>query len=163
MRALLLTRATPAFEAASVWMAARSRREQVLIAVGGGFVAVVLLWLLILRPLLDMRETSIARIAAYEQVMVRVRTGGPPTGPAAPPLSGPLEQAIPTQAAAFGIVPASVTPEGEAAVVTLAEARYDSVVPWLAGLEASGATLSSVRIDRGTQPGAVNVTVRIDP
>ena len=47
--------------------------------------------------------------------------------------------------------------------MTVTEARYDSVVPWLAGLEAAGATLSSVRIDRGSQPGAVNVSVRVQP
>ena len=49
------------------------------------------------------------------------------------------------------------------ATVTVTEARYDSVIPWLAGLEASGATLSSVRIDRGSQAGAVNVSVRVQP
>ncbi|AQR62275.1 hypothetical protein BZG35_11940 [Brevundimonas sp. LM2] len=159
---LLLTRASPALDSATAWYAGRSRREQVLLAALGGFLTVALLWVLVLRPLLDARATAISRIAAYETVMVRVRTAGP-IGATTAALSGPLETAIPAQAATFGIIPASVTPDGDAATVTLTEARYDSVVPWLAGLEASGATLSSVRIDRGSQAGAVNVSVRVQP
>ncbi|QTN20487.1 type II secretion system protein M [Brevundimonas sp. AJA228-03] len=159
---VLLNRASPALDAATAWYAGRSRREQILLAVLGGLLTVAVLWLLILRPLLDARATAIDRIAAYETVMVRIRTAGP-IAPTAASLSGPLETAIPAQAATFGIIPASVTPDGDAATVTVTEARYDSVIPWLAGLEASGATLSSVRIDRGSQAGAVNVSVRVQP
>ena len=159
---VILNRASLTLDAATDWYAGRSRREQILLAVLGGFLTVAVLWLLILQPLLDARATAIGRIAAYENVMVRVRTAGP-VGATAAGLSGPLETAIPAQAATFGIIPASVTPDGDAATVTLSEARYDSVVPWLAGLEASGATLSSVRIDRGSQPGVVNVSVRVQP
>ena len=159
---VLLNRASPALDAATTWYAGRSRREQILLAVLGGFLTVAVLWLLILQPLLDARAAAIGRIAAYETVMVRVRTAGQ-VGPTTAALSGPLATAIPAQAATFGIIPASVTPDGDAATVTVTEARYDSVIPWLAGLEASGATLSSVRIDRGSQPGAVNVSVRVQP
>ncbi len=156
---IILGRASPALSVASAWMAGRSRREQILLAVLGGFLVVALLWLAILRPLLDARAAAIGRIAAYETVMVRVRTAGP-LGPSAQPLTGPLASAIPTQAATFGVIP-TVTADGDAAEVTVADARYDSVVPWLAGLEAAGATLSSVRIDRGSQPGVVNVSLRV--
>jgi general secretion pathway protein M len=148
-------------DVAAVWYAGRSRREQVLLAGLALLLALTVLWLLILRPLLDARASAIGRIADYEKVMVRIRTAGPMAASAG--LSGPLETAIPAQAATFGIIPASVTPEGDAATVTVTDARYDSVIPWLAGLEGSGATLSSVRIDRGSQAGAVNVSVRVQP
>jgi len=157
----LLERASPAFASAAGWMAGRSRREQILLAVLGGFLVVAALWLLILRPLLDARATAVGRIAAYETVMVRVRTAGA-TGPVAQLLTGPLETAIPTQAASFGVIP-TVTTDGDAVAVTVTEARYDNLAPWLAALEASGASLSSVRIERGSQPGAVNLTLRVEP
>lgn len=161
MRApVLLTRASPALDAAAAWYAGRSRREQILLAGLGVLLAGAVLWLVILRPLLDARAASVARIAAYEEVMVRVRTAGPP-GPMVAGLDGPLETAIPTQAATFGVVP-TVTMDGEAATVTISEGRYDSLIPWLSALEASGAVLSSVELQRGTQPGAVNATLRVE-
>ncbi|WP_029417997.1 type II secretion system protein GspM [Brevundimonas bacteroides] len=161
MRApVLLTRASPAIDSAAAWYAARSRREQILLAGLGGLLAGAVLWLLILRPLLDARTASVARIAAYEEVMVRVRTAGPP-GPMVAGLDGPLDTAIPTQAATFGVVP-TVAMDGEAATVTVSEGRYDSLIPWLSALEASGAVLSSVELQRGSQPGAVNATLRVE-
>ena len=161
MRApVILTRSSPAIDNAAVWDGARARREQILLAGLGVLLAGAVLWLLILRPLLDARAASVARIAAYEDVMVRVRTAGPP-GPMVAGLDGPLETAIPTQAATFGIVP-TVAMDGEAATVTVSEGRYDSLIPWLSALEASGATLSSVELQRGSQPGAVNATLRVE-
>ncbi len=147
---------SPALDSAAAWMASRSRREQVLIAGLGGFLLIAAVWLLILRPLIDARGTAISRIAAYEQVMVDVRAAGA-LGAPAPALSGPLETAIPAQASTFGITPA-VTPDGD---VSVTGARYDSVISWLAALEASGATLSAVEIRRGAADGVVGVTLSV--
>lgn len=150
---------SPAFAAAAGWMAARSRREQVMIAVLGGLVLIAVLWLAILRPLLDARATAVTRITAYEQVMVDIRTAGA-IQPQAAPLSGPLQGAIPAQAATFGIAP-TVTGDDATAEVSATGARYDAVIPWLAALEGSGATLSSVQIRRGASEGLVDVSLRV--
>lgn len=155
----LLDRATPAFAAAADWMAGRSRREQILLTGLGGLLLVAGLWLLILQPLLDASAAAVSRIAAYETLMVRVRTAGS-IGPAVQPLAGPLETALPAQAATFGVTP-TVTADGQGVAVTLTEARYDSVIAWLAALEASGADLSSVRMERGAQPGVVNASLSV--
>lgn len=156
---VLLDRAAPAFAFAAGWMAGRSRREQILLAVLGGFLVVAGLWLLILQPLLDARAMAVSRIAAYETLMVRVRTAGS-VGPAVQPLSGPLEAALPAQAAPFGVTP-TVAADGDGVTVKVTEARYDSVVAWLAALESSGGVLSSVRIERGAEPGVVNATLSV--
>ncbi len=149
----------PALDNAAAWMASRSRREQALIAFLGGVLVIAILWLVILRPLFDARATAIGRIAAYEQVMVDVRTAGGVVAPATS-LSGPLQTAIPLQAATFGIVP-TITGDDTTAEVSVTGARYDAVIPWLAALEASGATLSSVNIRRGASEGVVDVTLRV--
>jgi general secretion pathway protein M len=151
---------SPAFDQAAVWMAGRSRREQIMIAFLGGLIVVALLWLAVLRPLLDARQTAIGRIAAYEQVMVDVRAAGGVVAAPTSSLSGPLQAAIPTHAAAFGIIP-TVTGDDTTAEVSVTAARYDAVIPWLASLEASGATLSSVNIRRGASDGVVDVTLGI--
>ncbi|WP_425992509.1 type II secretion system protein GspM [Brevundimonas sp. TWP2-3-2] len=150
---------SPALDNAAAWMMSRSRREQAMIAFLGGLIVIAIVWLAILRPLLDARATAIGRIAAYEQVMVDVRTAGGMVGPTAS-LSGPLQTAIPTQAATFGIVP-TLTGDDSSAEVSVTGARYDAVIPWLAALEASGATLSSVNIRRGASEGVVDVTLRV--
>jgi general secretion pathway protein M len=157
---VLMTRPVPGLDAAAAWYAARSQREQILLAGLGVLLAGTVLWLLMLRPLLEARTASVARIAAYEEVMVRVRTAGPP-GPMVAGLDGPLETAIPNQAATFGVVP-TVTMDGDVATVTVSEGRYDSLIPWLSSLETSGANLSSVELQRGSQPGAVNATLRVE-
>ena len=149
----------PALDNAAVWMASRSRREQAMIAFLGGLIVIAIVWLAILRPLLDARATAIGRISAYEQVMVDVRASGGVVAPTAV-LSGPLQQAIPVQAATFGIVP-TITGDDSSAEVSVTGARYDAVIPWLAALEASGATLSSVNIRRGASEGVVDVTLRV--
>lgn len=151
---------SPALDGAAAWMAARSRREQVMIAFLGGLIVIAVVWLAVLRPLLDARTAAIGRIAAYEQVMVDVRTAGGAVATPASTLSGPLQEAIPVQAATFGIVP-TVTGDAGSAEVSVTGARYDAVIPWLAALEASGATLSSVTIRRGASEGVVDVTLRV--
>ncbi|MFC5346168.1 type II secretion system protein GspM [Brevundimonas staleyi] len=151
---------SPAFDQAAVWMAGRSRREQIMIAFLGGLIVVAVLWLGVIRPLLDARQTAIGRIAAYEQVMVDVRAAGGVVPTSNSGLSGPLQAAIPTHAAAFGIIP-TVTGDDTTAEVSVTGARYDAVIPWLASLEASGATLSSVNIRRGASDGVVDVTLGI--
>ena len=150
---------SPALDSAAVWMASRSRREQAMIAFLGGLILIAVVWLAILRPLLDARATAVGRIAAYEQVMVDVRTAGGMVATTAS-LSGPLQTAIPLQAATFGIVP-TITGDDSSAEVTVTGARYDAIIPWLAALEASGATLSSVNIRRGASEGVVDVTLRV--
>lgn len=151
---------SPALDSAAAWMASRSRREQVMIAFLGGLTVIAVVWLAILRPLLDARATAIGRITAYEQVMVDVRSSGGVVATPTSTLSGPLQEAIPVQAATFGIVP-TVTGDDASAEVAVAGARYDAVIPWLASLEASGATLSSVTIRRGASEGVVDVTLRV--
>ena len=150
---------SPALDIAAAWMASRSRREQAMIAFLGGLIVIAVVWLALLRPLLGARATAIGRIAAYEQVMVDVRTAGGVVGPTAP-LSGPLQESLPVQAATFGIVP-TITGDDGSADVSVTGARYDAVIPWLAALEASGATLSSVNIRRGASEGVVDVTLRV--
>lgn len=150
---------SPALDNAAAWLASRSRREQALIAFLGGVLVIAIVWLAILRPLFEARATAVGRIAAYEQVMVDVRTAGGVVAPTTS-LSGPLPTAIPVQAATFGIVP-TVTGDESSAEVSVTGARYDAVIPWLAALEASGATLSSVNIRRGASEGVVDVTLRV--
>ena len=49
---------SPALDNAAAWMASRSRREQAMIAFLGGLIVIAIVWLAILRPLLDAGASS---------------------------------------------------------------------------------------------------------
>jgi general secretion pathway protein M len=157
---MTLATASPAVAAAFAWTRERSRREQVLIAFFSGFVLLTLFWFAILRPLLGVREDSIARIAAYESIKSRVANAGPITPGMALP-DGPLESVIVIQSAPFGIIPANIAIEGDGVALTLNAARYDSVIPWLGALEGSGLVISELRMTRAAAEGTVDATMTV--
>ena len=156
-----LARTTPAMQAALAWGRERSRREQILIAFFGGFLALTLFWFAIPRPLLEARATALSRIETYETIKARVAAAGPGAASRVAPASGPIESVITARAAQFGLSPSVERADG-GLVVTVSDARYDSVIPWLAALEGEqGAVLSRVRMERGATPGVVNLEFRI--
>ena len=159
-RPLTQATASPAMAAAVAWTRERSRREQVLIAFFGGFLILTLFWFAILRPLLGVREASIARIAAYESIKTRVANAGP-LAPGMVLPDGPLESVIVIQSAPFGVTPTGIVVEGDGVVVTLTGARYDSVIPWLASLEGSGLVIGELRMTRAAGEGTVDATMTV--
>lgn len=160
-RLVIVERVTPAVSAAAVWMRQRSRREQVLIAFFGGFVLLTLFWFAAPRPLLEARSSAMARIATYESIKARVAAAG--AGPVVAPLpDGPVETALSIQASTFALTPASVARQGGDIVIAINDARYDSVVPWLAALEGGGAVaVTAVKMQSRPVPGMVNVELRV--
>lgn len=152
---------SPALASAIDWTQARSRREQAMIAFLGGLLIVLVLWFGILRPLLEMRQTAIDRIAAYEAIQTRLASGPVvATGTALP--DGPLESVLASQSAGFGITPTGIAPEGDKARVTLTAVRYDALVPWLAALEGSGQIIvEQLRVSRAATEGTVDATMTV--
>ena len=159
-RRVLVERVTPAM-AAAVWMRERSRREQVLIAFFGGFVLLTLFWFAVPRPLLEARSNAMARIETYEAIKARVSNAG--AGAVVAPLpDGPVETTLAIQASTFALTPSSLTRQGGDIVIALNDARYDSVVPWLAALEGGGAvSITEVKMQSRPVPGMVNVELRV--
>lgn len=158
MTRTLLHRARPAYEAAAVWVRERSRREQALLAFFGGLLAVMLFWFALVQPLLLARSSAIARVDAYETIKARLGSGGTVSPMAA---TERLDGAVRSRALTFGLTPASAQMEGRDVVVTLTDARFDSVAPWLAALESTdGLMLSEVDIQRRAGPGMVSVQLR---
>ncbi len=154
-------RASPAVANAVAWTRERSRREQIMIAFLGGLVLATLFWFAIPRPLLEARADAIDRITAYENIKARVALGG--AGAVVAPLpEGPLESAIAVHASTFGITPTNMAVDGDDVRVTLTAARYDSVVPWLSALEATGqASIAEARMTKGQAEGMVDVAMTV--
>ena len=97
----------------SAWWATRSIREQRLLAVMFGLIALVLVWLLVIRPLGDALDRAKQRhntaVLALAEARARSNPGGARTG-ATPPL--PLDALISRTAADAGFTAARVTGGG---------------------------------------------------
>ena len=129
----------------NAWWATRSTREQRLLLVMFGLIALVLLWLLVVRPLGDALDRAKQRhntaVLALAEARARgnpsgARTGGTPTLP--------LDALVSRTAADAGFTAARVTGGGPTmARLTLDAARPQALFGWIATLEAQG-----VRVER---------------
>ena len=131
----------------SAWWATRSTREQRLLAVMFGLIALVLIWLLVIRPLGDAfdraKQRHNAAVLALAEARARSNPGGTRTG-ATPPL--PLDALVSRTAADAGFTAARVTGGGPAtARLTLDAARPQALFGWIARLEAQGVTIERLQ------------------
>lgn len=158
--AVVRARALPAVERANVWLADRSERERLLLIVLAILGIAAIGWYGIIQPLLTARQTAFARIELYEGLQARLRAT--PTGVAPVPgavlNSGPLDQAVRLAAAEHALT-ASVTGDAGRTSVTIASARFDSVVPFVRALESSGVVVDDLRMEAAGQPGLINLTL----
>ena len=101
------TRAAPAVERANAWLAERWAREGVMLAGLAALGLVVAGWYGVVRPLLEARQTAIARIELYETLQARLRAA--PAGTAASPTRVIVPPVIRTDPANPGLPVPSMT------------------------------------------------------
>jgi len=126
----------------ALWLA-RSPRERWLLGVMLALVALVLAWLLILRPLGDMLSAARQRHGEAVEALAEARTRAAAIGgleknrPAA--LAGPIDSAVAAAASAAGFQLSALQPEGPGRVsLAIAAARPQALFGWIAQLEAQG-------------------------
>jgi general secretion pathway protein M len=124
------------------WWRGRTIREQRLLLVMFGLVAVVLLWLLIVRPLGDALSRARERYAdaalelAEARAQARLIGQLESNGPAS--LAEPIDALINRSAAEAGFPVARLDREGEAqATLVLASVRPQAFFGWLAQMESN--------------------------
>lgn len=144
------------------WWRERSAREQVLLAVMGALLALVLAWLLIARPLAALIASAEAREAAAAEALGAARAradraalaGG--AAVASAPL--PIDSLIARTATDAGFATARVTARGPArAHLTIEAARPQALFAWLADLQARGIVVEALRAEAGADR-----TVRVE-
>lgn len=123
-----------------LWWGERSPRERGLVAIMAGLAALVIGWLLIIRPLGDQLDAAKTRYAAATALLAEARAredaagGGPASAPGMPVDS--LLGAAATQA---GFTNARVAAQGPMrATVTIDAARPEALFAWLGQLEHRG-------------------------
>ena len=121
------------------WWSERSRREQRLIQVMLGLAVVVLGWLLVVRPLLDMRDAAKERHAAAVVMLGEARARATPGAAPGAPAAGPVDALVARTANEAGFTNARITSQGsERASVAVDAARPQVLFGWVARLEQSG-------------------------
>jgi len=121
------------------WWSERSLREQRLIQVMLGLAIIVLGWLLVVRPLMDMRDAAKERHAAAVVALGEARSRALPGATPGAPAAGPVDALVARTANEAGFTNARITSQGaERASVAVDSARPQVLFGWVARLEASG-------------------------
>ena len=121
------------------WWSLRTTREQRMLLAMAAAIAIVLAWLLIVRPLDDALADARARHAravldraraqAQADEIALLQRGGPP------PIQGVLATAIGQKANEAGFAKARVTPDGKRVAIAIEAAKAQAVFGWIADLE----------------------------
>lgn len=133
-------------ETLRAWWITRSTREQRLLLVMFALVGVVLIWLLVLRPLADLRADAEQRhgeaVTALAEARARTALSSAPT--ATPPL--PIDSLLARTSSDAGFPNARIVAQSPAqASITIEAGRPQAVFGWVRGLEAQGVVVQSLR------------------
>jgi general secretion pathway protein M len=134
----------------AAWWQLRSEREQRLLFVMFGLIALVLIWLLVIRPLSDALDSVRSRhgdaVTALAEARARAATGArsPATSAASVPL--PVDAFIGRTASEAGFTGARITAQGPArASIAIDAARPQAFFAWVRLLEQSGLAVETLQ------------------
>jgi general secretion pathway protein M len=126
----------------SAWWLERSRRERRMLLLLGALFAIVLAWLLVVRPLGDRLAAARERHNEAVIALAEARSAAAAIGrlekarPA--PLAGPIEQAVAQSAGAAGFQLSRIQAEGpNKATLSIEAARPQALFGWVSEMEAS--------------------------
>ena len=132
----------------ALWLA-RTARERWLLAVMLALVALVLVWLLVLRPLSDMLSAARQRHGEAVAALAEARSQAAAIAaleknrPTA--FAGPIDTAVAASASQAGFQLSGLQPEGAGRVsLAIGAAKPQALFGWIAGLEAQGYIVQSL-------------------
>ena len=162
MKIIRITR-PPALEGAIArfdgWWGARSRREQLLLAVMAVLLGGVVMVYGVVKPIQAARAQAVADIFTYETLSARIRAAGSLTPGRAPQRTGSPDAIVTGAAVAAGLT-ANAQPIPGGVRATVADGTYEAVLAWLADIgSTSRLAVRRVSIQRRPQPGRVSATV----
>lgn len=131
---------------APFWWQARSPRERGLLLVMVGLAALVLGWLVVIRPLSDALDAAKTRHndAAVALAEARARAAVPGAAGAISPL--PADSLVGRTASEAGFTGARIAAQGPArATIAIDAARPQALFAWIVRLEASGLAVERLR------------------
>jgi general secretion pathway protein M len=129
------------------WWDARSARERWLVGAMLVLAAILLVWLLIVRPLADALDAAKMRHGDAAVALALARARAQPAPTSAPEAAGPIESIIARTAGAAGFPGARVAASGPGrASVSLDAARPQALFGWIAQMEQAGLVVERLRV-----------------
>lgn len=133
-----------------LWLA-RTARERWLLGVMLALVALVLVWLLVLRPLADMLSAARQRhgeaVAALADARSQAAAIGALERSRPAPFAGPIEVAVAAAASEAGFQLSGLQPQGQGRVsLAIGAAKPQALFGWIAALEAQGYIVQSLSV-----------------
>ena len=127
-----------------IWWASRSPRERMLLGTMLALLALVLAWLVIIRPLADALDAAKARHDAAALALGEARARR--QGAAPPAVAGPVDSIAARTAAEAGFPGARVVSQGPGrATIVLDAARPQALFGWVAEMERRGLVVDRLR------------------
>ncbi|OBX19805.1 hypothetical protein A9995_04395 [Erythrobacter sp. QSSC1-22B] len=140
------------------WWSERSVREQILL---GSLAAIGILGLLliVLAPIREARQDSLADIRNAAMLDARLRSGGESMARLGTFRRGTPSAIVTNSLAAAQLEVGQIDDQGDAVRVVLQDAPFDTVITWIADVEGtSNLRVRSADIDRQGAPGFVSAT-----
>lgn len=146
-----------------LWWEARSLRERRLLLVMFGLIALVLIWLLAIRPLSDALDAARTRHGQAVVALAEARTPYAAVRPAVRPAAPlPIDSLLARTSADAGFANARINALSPArASVTIDAGRPQAVLGWIGQLEAQGVVVHSMRA-RANQDRTIFVEAVLD-
>jgi general secretion pathway protein M len=134
----------------ALWLA-RTPRERWLLGVMLALVALVLVWLVILRPLSDMlsgaRQRHGEAVAALAEARAQAAAIAALEKDRPAPFAGPIDAAVAAAASAAGFQLSGLQPEGPGRVsLAIGAAKPQALFGWIEALEAQGYIVQSLTV-----------------
>jgi general secretion pathway protein M len=149
-----------------VWYAGLQQREQRVVAIGGVLVAVLILVLGILLPLQSAVSSAVKRNQTEREDLAWMQVNAPEIRAAGDQLPSDTGEApvvlVDRVGREAGLASAlrGTQPNGNGVRVQLEAAPFDTLVNWLATLDARyGFAIESITVDRAARPGVVNASI----
>jgi general secretion pathway protein M len=153
-------------EKLQVWYAGLQQREQRVVAIGGVLVAVLILVLGILLPLQSAVSSAVKRNQTEREDLAWMQVNAPEIRAAGDQLPSDTGEApvvlVDRVGREAGLASAlrGTQPNGNGVRVQLEAAPFDTLVNWLATLDARyGFAIESITVDRAARPGVVNASI----
>ncbi|MFL0803585.1 MAG: type II secretion system protein M [Agarilytica sp.] len=155
-------------DALKEWWSQASSRDQLALVIGGGFLSLYLLFMVVLSPVQNMREKEETKNNALRnslenvrslaaQVMAQKATGGKENS------RGSIENIVQQSVAAKGLQVASMAASGKDGVrLRFDEANFEKVLQWLFEMEVThNFRIKDLSVASASNPGMVTINLRI--
>lgn len=151
------------FAPALAWWHARAPREQLLLGVMGGLVALWLAVTAVWQPLRAARISLDAQISRHDRALLMLQSDPVAADRSAPADTRPLNVLITDTTAAFQLTIRRLEPDGPRIRVALDEAPFDAVILWLETVARDqGLRVTQIDLARRPAPGVVNATMTLE-